>query len=106
ETLKVIVPFRMEDEIRERWMRYRQYAFFRAPDQRRLILHPVVRDLLLKRLRSLLGDYKRTHAHLRAYFADAASSGEQEGQVEEAYHALALGDPEPAIQVALFALRG
>ena len=39
----------------------------------------------------------RTHQHLREHFRERAGNGEEGARLEAAYHALALGDAEPAI---------
>src|SRR5205085_297450 len=87
----------------------------RAIDNERIVFHPIVRELLLGRLlpgREPESRYSRLHTRLRDHFHQRA--GEQipsipqgivdwQAQVEEAYHALALGDPEPAIATGIVA---
>jgi tetratricopeptide (TPR) repeat protein len=102
-------------EARGRWDHYHRLTFVRALDDERIILHPVVRTLLLRRLPSDsrdTSDYHRVHTRLKAYFHDQAHMQiagqrrtEQQAQVEEAYHGLALGDPEPAIRLGILAQR-
>ena len=47
-------------------------------------------------------DYYQTHLRLRNHFRKYISPREK---IEEAYHALALGDYEPAVELAIFALK-
>ncbi len=81
-----------------------------------MILHPIVRSLLLRRLppnRRPESDYIRTHTRLRAHFHQQAheqaerSQGKGDGPawLEEVYHELALGDAEPAIELGIAAQR-
>ncbi len=88
-----------------------------AIDDQRIMFHPLVRTLLLRQLppdHEPESDYYRTHTRLREHFHRLAStqlSSLQPGMVdwqvhiEEAYHALALGDPEPAIKLGIVAQR-
>ncbi len=102
-------------EARGRWDHYHRLTFVRALDDERIILHPIVRTLLLRRLpsdRRDTSDYHRVHTRLREYFHNQAQMqiagqrrAEQQAQVEEAYHALALGDPELAVSLGIFAQR-
>lgn len=50
-------------------------------------------------------DYYQIHSRLREYFDKRASEGDEQAPIEKAYHALALGDPEPAIALAISAQR-
>jgi len=116
--LRAILELPTDLTARDRWSRYRRFTFLRALDEERLVLHPIVRDLLLRRLPSSdnpNSDYYRTHTRLLKHFRTAASKqytpisqGKSDGlsQVEEAYHALALGDPVPAINVGIAARLG
>ncbi|WP_220205755.1 ABC transporter substrate-binding protein [Reticulibacter mediterranei] len=104
--LKMLFGLHSEKEAGELWMRYSKFTFVRINEQQKMILHPLVRDLLTQSLLSLSTPgrnyYKVTHSNLREHFAELAVSQNnpeqcQDALVEEAYHALTLGDPEPAI---------
>jgi tetratricopeptide (TPR) repeat protein len=87
----------------------------RSVDNERLVFHPLVRTLLLRQLPadgSPESDYHRVHTSLKNYFHTLANQqrGTQsqeaargQARIEEAYHALALGDPNPAIALGIFA---
>ena len=93
-------------DIDERWNTYRRLSFMsRDPrDEQRSLLHPVVRQLLLHRLPAR--SYSDIHTKLRNHFQDRASRGDERAAVEVAYHALALGDPEPVIRLGILTQRG
>ncbi len=113
-TLRAILQLASDSEAHERWERYRRLPFMRAIDAEQIAFHPLVRTLLLRRLtpdRAPQSAYHQTHTRLRAYFVQRAStvsaSGEgitrEQAQIEAAYHALALGQPELAIALAFAA---
>ncbi|MBV9690652.1 MAG: hypothetical protein JO202_13200 [Ktedonobacteraceae bacterium] len=81
---------------------YRQLPFVRKHRQR-LVLHPLARDLLLQELPPTPENqnYYRIHERLRQYFKELYTlhPDNEEVKVEEAYHALAAGDPQPAIDL-------
>src|SRR5947209_1712510 len=103
------------EEARDRWYRYRHLTFMRAIDNERIVFHPIVRELLLGRLlpgREPESRYSRLHSRLREHFHQRAGKQgaafpqgivDWQAQIEEAYHALALGDPEPAITTGIVA---
>lgn len=113
--LRTILQLSNDIEARERWERYRRLSFMTSIDTQRIMLHPLVRTLLLRQLppdHESTSDYFQIHDRLRAYFHTRAStqrspmqSGMEDWQIplEEAYHALALGDPEPAINLGMVA---
>jgi hypothetical protein len=119
-TLRVVLQLPSDIKARERIQRYRQLTFMRTLDDERIAFHRMVRTLLLQQLvpdPMPESDYYQTHNRLRDHFRKRASMQNMPGQaspvlaemrrrarVEEAYHALALGDPEPAIRLALAAL--
>jgi hypothetical protein len=98
----------------ERWAHYRSLLFMCPFKAGHIAFHPLVRALLLKRLtpqKDPHSDYYQTHSRLRAHFIRAASMTEmhpgglnsEQAQIEAAYHALALGQPELAIALGLAA---
>ena len=110
-TLRALLSVSSEAEAEKKLHRYRQLTFVTAglPDEK-IVLHPIVRVLLLRKL--LPGDYQRVHTLLRSYFHEQAAlqvpsvqarTMRWKAQIEEAYHALALGDPEPAIAIGIVA---
>jgi len=114
-TLRSVLRLQSDVEARERWLRYRRYTFMRALDEERLVFHPIVRQLLQQHLlpnHDPQSDYCRTHSHLQEHFHHHAememSSTFQSISIwrpliEEAYHALALGKPEFAINLGIAA---
>jgi len=119
-TLRVVLQLPNDDKARKRIQHYRQLTFMRTLDAERIAFHPLVRTLLLQQLvpdPMPESDYYQTHSRLREYFHKRVSMQNMSGQaspaltemrrrarVEEVYHALALGDPEPAIRLAPAAL--
>ena len=92
--IQAVLQLPSEIDARERWRRYRRFTFVRALDGERIVLHPIVRNLLLRRLlpnEERESDYQKTHARIRALFHRRATKGDEQAQIEEAYHALALG---------------
>jgi ABC-type branched-subunit amino acid transport system substrate-binding protein len=105
-TLQVILGLNSEKEARDIWTRYSKFNVIRVIDQQTLLLHPLARDLLMQRLMTMSNPgrdyYKALNSNLRDYFAELAATEKnpeqiQNAQIEEAYHALALGNTEPAI---------
>lgn len=103
-TLRLVLALGSDMEAQSLWNRYRHFTFVRLVTEtagHQLAFHPLLRDLLRQRLlaRSTARKhyYKAAHAHLREYHEDLVRRGESQAVAEEAYHALALGDPEPAI---------
>jgi len=112
--LRAILQLSSDSEARERWEHYRRLTFMRAITPEQIAFHPLVRALLLQRLtpaHTAQSAYHQTHARLRAYFIQRASMvaaydggiTSEQAQIEAAYHALALGQPELAIALALAA---
>jgi hypothetical protein len=99
-----------DSEARERWERYRGFPLLCPLDGQQLIFHRAIRPLLLRRTFTSYdpeSDYYRTHNRLRAHFARRANlatplegMNADEAQIEAAYHALALGQPQLAIALA------
>ncbi len=116
-TLRVVLQLPSDIKARERIRHYRRLTFMRTLDAERIAFHPIVHTLLLQQLvpdPMPESDYYQTHSRLREHFHNRASMPGQaspalaekcrRARVEEAYHALALGDPEPAIAFALAVL--
>ena len=96
-TLRAVLQLPSNIEARQRWERYRRFTFVRVIDEQRIVLHPIVRSLLLRRLppdHRPESDYSRTHTRLRAYFHRQAreqgtaqrGTGDWQARLEEAYH--------------------
>ena len=103
-TLRTVLQLSSDLETQQRWTYYRSLTFVRAIDTTRIVLHPIVRMLLLQRLpqsREADSDYYRIHTRLREYFDKRASVGDEQASIEHAYHALALGDSEPAVALGI-----
>ncbi|HEY1354506.1 MAG TPA: hypothetical protein VGF67_33255 [Ktedonobacteraceae bacterium] len=103
--LRVLLHEESDIAARQRLARYQRLTFLsqRARD-RRLVLHPLIRSLLLHQLppdRESDADYARLHTQLHASFAQRAAQGEPWDAVEAAYHALALGDSTEAIELGI-----
>lgn len=106
-TLRVTLQLASDREARERWQRYRRLTLARATDNEWLVFHPLLRDFLLQQLWPdpvIESDYYQTHLRLREYFRESAQQGNSRAKIEEAYHALALGDPQPAVDLATYAI--
>ncbi len=108
--LRATLQLPSDVEARKRWERYARFTFTTIIENDRLVLHPLVRALLLRQIppdEQPGSDYYQVHQRLRTYFQQRKTEqGQQksiDGQaaVEEAYHALALGDPEPAIVLGI-----
>jgi hypothetical protein len=113
-TLRAVLNISGEAEAAERWEYFRRLPFMRALNSEQIAFHPLVRACLLKRLhpqRNPQSEYYQTHSRLRAHFIRFASVTEmypgglnsEQAQIEAAYHALALGQPDLAIALALAA---
>jgi len=103
DVLQVILQPQYDIEAQSRWHRYRRLAIFQALDEERLALHPMIRAFLLQRLSvrgAIESNYYKVHDHLRVFFHERAVQGDEQAHLEEIYHALALGDPTPAIAFA------
>jgi len=102
ETLRVVLELSTDAAAQSRWDYYHDSFTFVHPttDQQHLVLPSEIRALLLQRLTDR--DYDRAHQALRDHFHDRAIQDEQ-AQIEEAYHSLALGDPAPVIEYAIAA---
>jgi hypothetical protein len=107
-TLRALLDLPTYNEALTRWERYQRLTFTRTIDKQRIVFHPLVRTLLQRRLAPehiAESDYRQAHSRLKTYFAERSKlqtiseqeEDDQQPQVEEAYHALALGDPESAI---------
>jgi hypothetical protein len=108
--LRATLQLPTDVEARERWERYARFTFTTTIERDRLVLHPLVRTLLLRDIpqdEQPGSDYYQVHQRLRTYFQQRKTEqGQQksidwQAAVEEAYHALALGDPEPAIVLGI-----
>ncbi len=114
QTLRALLQLSSDAEACERWERYRSLPFMRPLNAQQIAFHPLVRARLLKRLipqKDPQSDYYQAHSRLRAHFIRFASISEmypgglnsEQAQIEAAHHALALGQPELAIALALAA---
>jgi hypothetical protein len=103
-----------EEHAAARWDSYRSLPFMRPLSATQLAFPPQVRARLLKKLqptRNQQSDYYQTHNRLRAHYIRYASIAHmhpaglnsEQAQIEAAYHALALGQPDLAIALALAA---
>ncbi|MFL5626819.1 MAG: hypothetical protein ACJ788_14640 [Ktedonobacteraceae bacterium] len=113
--LRVLLAKLDDIDRKQRWNSYQRLTFMRSADSDRLVFHPLVRTLLLRQLLAdgaPESDYHRIHTRLKDYFHTLANQqrGAQSqeavlghARIEEAYHALALGDPNPAITLGVFA---
>lgn len=101
-TIRAVLDLQSDIKAQRRLDRYRRLMFVttRTSDEK-IVLHPVMRDLLLRKL--LQSDYQRIHQRLREYFHKGAIEGNGQVAIEEAYHTLALGDPAPAIALGILA---
>ncbi|HEY1352799.1 MAG TPA: hypothetical protein VGF67_24555 [Ktedonobacteraceae bacterium] len=112
-TLRVVLAPGSDMEAQALWNRYRQHTFARLATEtagHQIAFHPLLRDLLRQRLLSRSTSrkhyYKVAHTNLREYYEELAGQGESQARVEEAYHALALGDSGPAIEHLCTVLTG
>jgi tetratricopeptide (TPR) repeat protein len=111
--LRVLLPTLDDIDRQKRRDSYQRLTFMRPLGNDRLAFHPIVRMLLLRQLpadQAPESDYYRLHASLRDYFHKLAQKATPfqeaatgQAQIEEAYHVLALGDPNPAIAFGVFA---
>lgn len=92
-------------DIEELLAHYRHLPFVRVKNKR-LKMHPLVRSLLLQKLTSSPEATLHTHERLRTYFhkLHLKKPGDDYARLEEVYHALALSDPQPAIELGCQAL--
>jgi tetratricopeptide (TPR) repeat protein len=111
EVLHAVLPdLKKGREVGRRWDKYSRLSFMSPDpgDEQRILFHPVVRQLLLDQLLKedpTRDDYSRIHTQLRDHFQKRASKGEDQARLEEAYHALALGEAEGAIRLGIEAQR-
>ena len=115
--VRTIFPSLDDIDLQTRWNYYRHFSFVSAIDGQRVVFHPLVRTLLLQGLpadRRSDSDYFKMHSQLREQFhhqATTPTSSMQttvfnwQAKIEEAYHALALGDAEPAIEFGIVVQR-
>jgi tetratricopeptide (TPR) repeat protein len=104
--LRAMLQLPTDVEARRRWERYADFTFTTVVEHDRLILHPLIRTLLLRHIPPddrLESDYCQIHQRLQKYFHQRATEQKRQGQaeLEEAYHALALGDANPAIRLGI-----
>ena len=115
--VRTILPSLDDIDLQTRWNYYRHLSFVSAIDDQRVVFHPLVRTLLLQALPANHqpdSDYFKIHSRLREHFhhqvappistLHRAKFGWQ-AKIEEAYHALALGDPGPAIEFGIVVQR-
>ena len=99
EMLSAEIIFQRQDLVQQRWMDSLHFPFFRVFEGGYIFLHPLIRRFLLYHLQLLPDDFILIHTRLQTYFALSARDDEN-ASIEEAYHALALGNSEPAISLA------
>ena len=111
--LRVLLPKLDDIDRKHRWDSYQLLTFMRPVSNERLVFHPIARLLLLRQLpadQAPESDYSRLHASLKDYFHTLANQHKEtqshkaaleQARIEEAYHALALGDPNPAIALGV-----
>ena len=105
--LREIFQLQRDVDVDERWKAIRRLTFVREVKSR-LVLHPTVRALLLRKLPPSTEqerDYYRLHQRLLNYFSAVAQKDEggERAQLEKVYHALALGNAQPAIDLGCYA---
>jgi hypothetical protein len=93
-----------ELDARATWRRLATYSFMSAADDGELVMHPLLRDLLCSQLREGRAGpgpgFEETHRLFYDYHR--ARARHSEAAVHEViYHALALGDPEPATEAVV-----
>jgi ABC-type branched-subunit amino acid transport system substrate-binding protein len=101
-TLRELLQLQHDLEAQRLWNRYASYTIFRGRSRNELVMHPIFRMLLLRHIqpsRDPDSDYHRVHTLLRNYFHRHAAH-DKSAQIEEAYHAMALGDVDLAIDIA------
>ncbi len=102
-TLGILLQLAPDHEACRRWQHYRNLIYLSNRDTHSVALHPVLRKLLLTRLYTStdgIEQYKQVHGLLQIHFNERSAQGDKTARVEEIYHALALGDPQPAIDLA------
>jgi ABC-type branched-subunit amino acid transport system substrate-binding protein len=105
--LREIFQLQRDVDVDERWQAIRRLTFVREV-KGRLVLHPTVRALLLRKLPPSAEqerDYYRLHQRLLNYFSALVQKGEggERARLEKVYHALALGDAQSAIDLGCYA---
>jgi tetratricopeptide (TPR) repeat protein len=116
--LRVLLPTLDDLDRKQRWEHYQRFTFMRPTGNQRIVFHPLVRTLLLRQLPADSepeSDYYRIQVRLKDYFHSLSEkqstnlsqvNDAMQTKIEEAYHALALGDPDPAIVLGVFAQQG
>ncbi len=87
----------------DRWLnQVAGFSFVEPVDGDVVTFHPLLRDLLARRLVAAgTGDqstYRRVHGQLRNHFQALAEEGDEAARIEFLYHCLALDDPRPLVQ--------
>ncbi len=115
--VRTILPSLDDIDLQTRWNYYHHLSFVSSIDDQHVVFHPLVRSLLLQALpadRRSDSDYSKMHSRLREHFNQQAATPIStlqragfgwQAKIEEAYHALALGDPGPAIELGIVAQR-
>ena len=111
DVLRVLLPSldKIDAPADERWQAMRRHSFLHPVDEHRSVVHPVMRGLLLRRLPVSAdeeSDFVKTHTRLRQFFTQRAAIGDHQAGLEEAYHALALGDAGPAVRLGFQTQQG
>src|SRR5579863_1292040 len=110
--LRATLQLPTDVEARRRWERYARFTFTTVVEHDRLVLHPLVRTMLLRHIPpddQSGSDYNQVHQRLRTYFQQGIVEQKQQGsagwqaRLEDAYHALALGDAAPAVALGVTA---
>lgn len=101
--------------LNEEWQRYRHLPFLLASgDKQRVTFVPGIRALFLKKLQMVTAesgsDYLDMHRRLYDYFSQrieeslrARGAPDKRDILERSYHALALGQYQPVIQLVIYA---
>jgi tetratricopeptide (TPR) repeat protein len=113
--LRVLLPASDDLDRKQRWNHYQRLMFMRPTENQRIVFHPLVRTLLLRQLPAdsePKSDYYQIQTRLKDYFRVLSEkqranptqvNDAMQTKIEEAYHALALGDPDLAIVLGIFA---
>ncbi len=112
--LRAALQLTDDNQAQAYWQRYCNLLFMQPVGSGLIAFPPPLRRHLLRRLmpsRDPQSEYYQIHSRLRGHFARRSNSGaasdggltSEQAQIEAAYHALALGQPEIAIALAIAA---
>lgn len=107
EALRALLQLAPDPEAARRWQHYRALALLSYQNASSVLLHPLVRKIALEAIdtnrlvsSAWQEQYTRIHTLLQSSFHERACEGEKAAFREEAYHALALGNAQLAIDLA------